>query len=667
MAFAKVPVNVVQQRIAATPYGAMYHLLSAAKGYHDAVEMHKAVLEGRPGAKEMSAKDMAKYSRDVGRAATTGGMLAIGAVAAMCGALKDFGNDDDNDDEVRIWREKGYTGLSLNISSLFRLDKEWRDDDWVVGAGFLEVFAAPLSIGALAWEAHKDGMSVAEASWYATKRSFTDVLDAIADIPGMQAASQLYESYTYSSGSEDDLSKTWSAVRQYLANSASSYVMPNLFTQTATALDNRVRNPYAADNAWQQSWQIFANKIPFLRNTLPVKTDAWGRERTYGENKVVAFLNKVVLPGQIRQFKTNEYEKEIIRLSREGYGGLLSPSSYPGKIEVGDNTYTLTSEQRLAYEAAYKDRYTEAYETFMDSDYYKQLDDPQKQAALKMLRLDVTRQTKQDFLDAVGATDDVTMDKWESLGTLEEKIAYVAAKQVASSAWDSEEDVVADYAMMDDFIQNQYENLSAEAQEALIGGLTHLDDMYDAYRTAGITSEQWQACYDIYRQYNAKGEDGHALYKANIANSAQMWAEMQKASGLSDSQMTYIEDNMQMHTIISPNDDQYNEYLHDAGLTREEAAATLKAMNEQQPTEGYSSVQNSQKYWVIANTTPKEKAWAAFWSIVPGNASKTNAGKMRRAQEQGLSLADALKNNPMGYIYTKTTTANGRTKKTRVN
>ena len=393
----------------------------------------------------------------------------------------------------------------------------------------------------------------------------------------------------------------------------------------------------------------------------------WGNARTYGDNRFEAFLNKVVLPGQIRKFKTNEYEKEIIRLSRAGYGGLLPTGTTPKKIEVGDNTYDLSSDQSLAFDAAYKDRYTEAYEAFMDSDLYKQLDDPQRQAALKMLRLDVTRQTKQEFLDATGAADDVTMDKWESLGSLEEKFQFVTAKQIASTAWDSEEGTVADYAMMDDFIQNQYGNLSQPVRDVLGNSLTHLDDMYNAYKEEQITSQQWQTCYNIYRQYNAKDEEGHALYKANIANSAQMWAEMQLESGLNDQQMSYIEDNMQMHTIISPNDDQYKEYLTDAGMTREETARTIKAMSELTFTDGYASVQNGQKYHVIAQTVPKEKQWAAFWSIVPGNASKANVAKMRKAQEDGLSFEDALKSNPMGYIYTKTTDSRGKTKKTRIN
>lgn len=653
MPFAKVPVNIAQQRIAATPYGAMYHLLSAAKGYHEATEMHKAVLNGVEGAKEMSAKDMAKYSMNVGRAATTGGMLAIGAIAAMTGALKDFGNDDDDDDEAKIWRNRGFDGLTLNISAMLEMRDEWKQDDWVVGAGFLEIFAAPLAIGALAWDAHAEGMSVPEATWYATKRSFTDVLDAIADIPGMQAASQMYEAYTYAPAGEDNLSKAWTAVRQYLANAASGYVMPNALTQTATGLDNVMRNPYTADNDWQQSWQIFANKIPFLRNTLPAKLDMWGNPKKYAENKFLAFMNKAVLPGAIHQVKTDKYEDEIIRLSRAGYKNMLPVTSPPNKIEVGENSYQLNKDQKLAYEAAYKEWYREYCDSFMDSELYQSLDDGQRVGVLKQLKLDAGRKTKQEFLDATNAPDSITMDKWETELEFEDQLDFLSAKQIAAGLWDNDENMVANSAKMDEFIKTRYGDYSEDVKNLLNNSYSHLDDLYDASRV-GINSERWQTAYNIYKKWT----DSKA--KANISNEAEMWSQIEKAIHASDAEMRFIEQHMQLHFQGTPDTDQYYEYLNDAGLTRSEASATLKAVSNLQPQAGYSSVQQTQKYMAICDTVPASKQWAAFWSIVPSNASKSKIEKMRQAQESGVDLKTALRNAEMSEIKGRELQANGK-------
>ena len=57
-----------------------------------------------------------------------------------------------------------------------------------------------------------------------------------------------------------------------------------------------------------------------------------------------------------------------------------------------------------------------------------------------------------------------------------------------------------------------------------------------------------------------------------------MWADIQKATGVTDRQMEYFEGDMKLWFQNTPNADQYYEYLKDAGMTRQEAANTIMAM-----------------------------------------------------------------------------------------
>lgn len=641
IAFAKVPTNVGIQKVAATPYGALYQVARYANG----------LIKAKANPESMTATEMAKLSRDVGRACTTVGMIGLGAIGAMTGALKNF-DDTDDEEEKKLAAEKGYKGLTFNLSAIFH-GGEWRDGDTVISGNFLEILATPLAIGAIMYDAMQEGASLPRAIHYGTVESFTQIVDAVTEIPGLQQVGQLYESFVNRDPNENDIKGMLKAVGQFAVNTGTSYFVPNLVSQTTAGVDNKQRDIYTTNGYAETLRNIVMSKTPGLRQMLPEKTDTFGNTRTYGDSPIMAVINTVLLPGDIRKYHVSDLEKELLRLNQAGYKSTWFDTKGPKNISVGDNEYGLTADERRAYHMT-KARYlVEAYDEFRTSDEYKNLDDAQKAAVYKALRLDAERMTKNECLEAAGIEARATMDKWETeFDSWSGKINYLTAKQQALASWDTDENTVSDYAGMDAFIKNDYGKLDKKTKDLLNNSLSHLDDLYEASKV-GISSENWQKCYDIYREYNATDEEGHKVYKANMTNSSEMWARMQQETGLNDKQMRHIEDNMELRTMISPDTEQYYEYLDDAGLTRDEAKVTIRKMSELQPATGYTSVQNSQKYLVIVDTVPKAKQWDAFWTIVPSNASKNKVKTLREDQRKGVSLATALQHVGWNIVKTK--------------
>lgn len=663
MLFAKVPTNVIMQKIATTPYGAMYHVARYALGLHKA----------RTNPESMTATEMAKLSRDIGRAATTAGMVALGAFAAMSGALKNF--DDGDDEEKKLAAEKGYRGLMFNVDAMFRLgSNDWRDGDHIISGRFLEVLAMPLTIGAMCYEASQEGMGILGALNYGTKQSFTQILDAVSEMPGLQQLGDIYQSFSYAKSKEDDADAILKAIGTFAASSATMYYMPNLLVQAGAGFDNTVRDAYTADSYKETLAHIIMSKDPIMRHWLPAKTDSMGNVRRYGSNKGMAMLNTMLLPGDIMTYHKSALEDEFSRLREAGYTTKRFDSKIPKSISANGTDYDLTSDMGIAFHDTKAGYLTEAYTAFMESPEYANLSDDERDAVFKELATNADHETKAGTLKLIDPSATVKMDKWETtLTTMEDRIQYLSAKAQLSTVWD-DEDGVTDYAAMDNLIKTVYSKLSEDQKKLLDGSIPYADQMYDASKS-GIDSEHWQIMHNLYRKYNAEDEDGKRVYKANLETASEMWAQMKKATGYSDNgrEMQWATENLELHYTGSPNTENYEELLTDYGMSRESAAKVYKAFSPLEPTEGYSDVQDRQKWVALTQTnlTDKEK-WDTFFALVPSNNTKQIKnmtglrGAMNPSTLQPYTFEQAIHKLKLDEIYWKEVLPNGKTVKHKI-
>lgn len=662
MAFAKVPANVGIQKLEATPYGALYQTIRYAG----------ALAKAKVNPESMTTNEMARISRDIGRAATTAGMIGLGALAAMTGALKNF-DDTDDDEEKKLAREKGYSGLMLNLSQIFH-GGEWQDDDLIVSGNFLEILATPLTIGAMMYDASKEGMGFLDSIAYGTKKSFTGMVDAVMDIPGLQQIGDLWTSYANQKPDDGDFDKAMKAIGQFAVSSGASYFIPNLVAQATAGADNKQRDIYTTDSYAETLRNIVMAKTPGLRKMLPEKTDTFGNTRTYGETKLGGILNTVVFPGDFKRYHVSEVETEMRRLAGEGYGKTWFDTTGTKKVEVDGEEYPLTADQRRAYHEAKAHHLLEAYDAFRTSDEYKNLTDAQRAEVYKQLRTNAEHIVKQEFMTAAEIEGEVSMSKWETLPDLDSKIRALSAKQLAGNYFDKSENEVTDYEGMDKFIKGDYAKLSDEEKDVVNSTYTYLDDIEDA-RENGIDSEKWEMAHNIFDKYNKPDEDGNKP-EANLVNSAEMWSEIQKATGFDDNgeEMQYIQDKMHLSFQGRPNTSTYDELINDYGMSRESAAKVYAKFDPLQPTEGYSTVQDRQKWNALVESGISDKEqWDAFFAMVPTNNTKQIAnmhslqGKMNPRTLKPYTFKEAIHQLELDVVYRKETLPNGKTKKYAIN
>ena len=628
--------------------GSVYkNLRTIAGNYNENMMFNEAVERaGYMNAKEMSQFEAAQLSRKIGRAATSAGMMALGSVLRALGALRDF--DQEPDDELRKMNsDKGYRGLMFNISAIGRKNHEWKDGDLIIDGEFLEVIAMPLTIGATAAEAAATAQDAKTWSWLKSiaGNGIAKTFEAVGDIPGMADAINMYESLTsaYNNDYDEKTSRLLAGMLQYAANTVPSFFMPNSISQAAAGFDNKVRDVYTADSAWGQAANIFKNKFPGLRNTIPVSVDVWGNERTYGETRLWGAVNKMLLPGDVHVYRKNKYEAEIERLVKAGFSNATPKTTVNSSFEVGDEKYTMTAQEKLDFKAARNTQQRELFEAFIDSDYYKDLSDAERMKVFQSLKTSAERDAKQDMLNGRQLDVEITRDKWETeLTDVNDQIQLLAAKQMANNVLDRDAEDM-DYAAVDEYLTGAYKALDETQRSLLYSSFSRLDDMYEAKSSYGIGSQMFNTGYDIYKDYMS--DEGRARVQGGYKDweGSQMYTDIANATGANERQMDFFEKKFVLYNNNAVVPEKYNTFV-DSGWERETAQSMVKAVADLTPTNGRSTVSYKQRLTAVATTKGLTEAqrWEAFFEYCP--SSYTSVIKsMNRYKSNGFSYEKALK------------------------
>jgi hypothetical protein len=627
--------------------GSVYrNLRTMAQNYNENMMFNEAVERaGYMNAKEMSQFEAAQLSRKIGKAATSAGMMVLGSVLRALGALRDF--DQEPDDELRKMNsDKGYRGLMMNLSAIGRKNHEWKDGDLIIDGEFLEVIAMPLTIGATAAEAAATAQDAKTWSWLKSMagNGIAKTFEAVGDIPGMADAINMYESLTsaYNTDYDEKTSRLLAGMLQYAANTVPSFFLPNSISQAAAGFDNKVRDVYTADSAWEQAANIFKNKFPGLRNTIPVSVDVWGNERTYGEGLWGA-VNKMLLPGDVQVYRKNKYEAEIERMVKAGYGNATPKTTVNSSFEVGDEKYTMTAQEKLDFKAARNTQQRESFEAFIDSDYYQQLNDAERMKVFQALKTSAERDAKQDMLDGRQLDVQITRDKWETeLTDVNDQLQFLAAKQMANNVLDRDTEDM-DYAAVDEYLTGAYKALDETQRGLLDSSFSRLDDMFEAKNSYGIGSEMFNTGYDIYKDYMS--DEGRARVQGGYKDweGSQMYTDIAKATGANEKQMDFFEKKFVLYNNNAVVPEKYNAFV-DAGWNREAAQSMVKAVADLVPTNGRKTVSYKQRLTAIATTKVLTEAqrWEAFFEYCPSNYTSV-IKSMSRYKSNGFSYEKALK------------------------
>lgn len=136
------------------------------------------------------------------------------------------------------------------------------------------------------------------------KITFADAMDKFSN-------SLLDETYT--KGIQDIINmKQYGSgyIKNFLGKQGASFV-PTIVYSMSRAFDNNIRLTGSIT-------EEMLNRIPFVRNQLPPRFDAYGHEEVCADNPFLRIFNEVISPIKISQVKYNRIDKELEKLYKNG-------------------------------------------------------------------------------------------------------------------------------------------------------------------------------------------------------------------------------------------------------------------------------------------------------------------------------------------------------------
>ena len=642
--FVKVPVNVASMAIRSSPIGALAGMGRYVYGMSQLEYRSRHAGETGANGQEIKApthEEVVQLQRTLGRALSSATVSVIGALAAMCGALKDFDNEDD-DTTKRLMKEHGYTGLQFNFSALGQPNHEWDPEkDWIIGGSWLEVMAIPLVAGYEIYDAWSSeggsGVDALRALAESPISSITTIMDALEEIPGIKQFTEAWKSYQNLQQYEEldkGISKAWASIVQQGVNDATTFLVPNLISQASAGLDNTVREVYRGDTTAEIARNIFLNKTPF-RYTLPEAKDSFNQTRRYGENKALGLMNRMLLPGTgIQVYRQSPLEQLYAALGKEGYDNAAVKANAPKKITISGENYPLNTEQQREWKEIANALTETLHTAAMNNADFQKMTESQQNDILTQLRQHAEHEASNKVLRDMHADAEVDLDKWEEelAGEPEKQVQFLTAKRAAKSLYDKDKKITS-YTKMDEYIKGEYAKLNETQKKLLSTSYSRLDDMWEASKE-GISSQQYDEAYRLWQSWSDK--EGHEEETAS-QRARDLAVDIGKISGLNASQKQWLEDHLVITSTIPANKDTFNK-VRGAGFSTEAADKWLDSLTSQPIKGGYKNMSKNQTYQYIRDYPglSDEERWKLF------DLYATDSAKEKVGEYRDLSFADAL-------------------------
>lgn len=375
--FKKTPINVAKAGLEYSPVG----LVKSA--VYDTVQLRKGNITAN------------KYIDNISKGLTGTGIALVGYALANCGVLKATGSDDE--DKEKFEEGRGSQNYAITIgNNTYSLD-------WLAPSGI------PLFIGAECYELMKTQKekktSSSDEDEYYNKvvdasmnilDSFSNAMNPMTEMSMLSGLTSALKSYDQGS------SKMLAGIG---TNSIKSYVnqfIPTALGQIAKTTDEYERNttstktgvlPKAIDTTRTQ----IMNKIPGLRQKLPIKTDIWGQEQKQSDNIALRALENAVFPWARKKLNSNNVDKEITKVYENTGESSVFPDTINKNLTIDKKKYVMTSKEFAKYKKQFGETSYELLKNLINSDGYKKLSDSQKQLAIEKIYSYSTEQVKIDY------------------------------------------------------------------------------------------------------------------------------------------------------------------------------------------------------------------------------------------------------------------------------
>lgn len=409
--FKKTPINVAKAGVQYSPAG----LIKSA--VYDSVQLRKGNIT------------INQYIDNISKGLTGTGITFLGYALAEAGILKASGGDDDKKEKYD--EEQGKQTYSIEVGGrTYSLD-------WLSPVGI------PLFIGAEINEQFHNKKKEKNSKSNDDDEILSQVVKSVANVSNATAnAMNPMSEMSMVSGITSVLSSynKENAIGNMVVNTGKSYVnqfVPTAVGQLARTTDDYERTTKSTktgtlEKAIDQTKNQFFSKIPGLRQTLPVKTDIWGKEVKQNENLPFRAFNNFVNPSIIKDVSTDKVDKELNDLYAKTGESSIIPKAIENKYTIDGTDYRMTNEEYAKYNKKYGETSYNLIKDFINSKGYKDLNNEQKQKAIENIYTYAKESGKVDYaknnkLDIKESTLYKTMDDLKKQGGKQSSyISYIA-------------------------------------------------------------------------------------------------------------------------------------------------------------------------------------------------------------------------------------------------
>lgn len=395
--YTQVPGALVHRSIEFTPAGyakAIYALAMAQKN---------------GGIQNMSALQQRNIALAIGRATTGSGLIALFAALTKAGII--LNADDEDDPDAKALRAAGgISGTQINVDAFGRLIRgesaDLQDGDELWGIEFMQPVNGLMTIGALLNNS-KEGQNLAQR-WL--EAILNGTIQSIDDLSVMNTLRTIQNALEYSQ-EESALGKAKDVLLELAKSSATGFI-PSPVRQFAQGMDAYYRDAYGSKNPLVQGKEQIMNAIPGLRQKLPTKLTNFGEDKTYGGSTVQRWMNAFFTPGSVRTYQADDTVQELLDLYYASGNEKIIPSkSAPYKIQVGNERYEMSAEERREYQTTMGQTAKLWMEQFFDSEDYAGMTTEERAAQVEKIVKSAEDVAKNKVAGAMGVDSAKVFDQ----------------------------------------------------------------------------------------------------------------------------------------------------------------------------------------------------------------------------------------------------------------
>ncbi len=374
--FKKTPINVTKTGVQYSPVGLI----------KSAIYDYGKVRNG--------SMSINQYIDNISKGLTGTGITYMGYVLAQAGLLKASGGDDDK--KERYDEEQGKQSYSIEIGG------KTYSLDWLSPVGIPLFIGAEINQQFNNSKKEKTSKSTDDDEFLsqAIKKvetigtAFSNAVNPVSEMSMVSGLTSILSSYNKENAVGDMIVKGGqSYINQFvptamgqLARTTDSYERTTKTTKTGTL-------PRAIDSTINQ----VKSKIPGLRQTLPKKTDIWGKDIKQSGNLPFRAFNNFINPSTVKEVSTDKVDKELNNLYAKTKESSIIPKAIENKFTFDGTDYRMTNEEYAKYYKNYgKTSYNLIKELIQTKD-YNSLTNEQKQKAIEEIYTYAKENNKTDY------------------------------------------------------------------------------------------------------------------------------------------------------------------------------------------------------------------------------------------------------------------------------